>query len=290
MSQENQKKKVHFKNLLEEINGELQTSHRFHQKDELVQVENLEKWVYDNTELKKTEMLKATNGKKSLNGGASKYEQKLKMPELNLDVLNLLNDRERIKLKKEGKMLRNVRNKVFHKTQRMSTISAESNEEKQEHYRETENRKTELNSQLLDKMLIKKIERKKIEIQIQPENRMRILSQIHSMAKDMISHFKTLRMMIHNNYKFDFEKFMAKYSQSLRINKNNQEADTQDEVVKEQRTMMEDAEKELIFYKKYFETEHEIKIKNSKVDSLRKINIQCNDWIKNQLSDVSKFP
>ena len=187
-------------------------------------------------------------------------------------------------------MLRNVRNKVFHKTQRMSTISAESNEEKQEHYRETENRKTELNSQLLDKMLIKKIERKKIEIQIQPENRMRILSQIHSMAKDMISHFKTLRMMIHNNYKFDFEKFMAKYSQSLRINKNNQEADTQDEVVKEQRTMMEDAEKELIFYKKYFETEHEIKIKNSKVDSLRKINIQCNDWIKNQLSDVSKFP
>ena len=99
------KKKIkNYRNLKEEINGNIYSQKRF---DELYNdkgdIENLEKWHHENTEILRVNLMKQMDEKhnsSTLNshlGGV--YEQKLRIPELNLDVLNLGNKKERSRIK-----------------------------------------------------------------------------------------------------------------------------------------------------------------------------------------------
>ena len=81
------------KKLKEELEGTIYNAERFNDsQNQLNEVENLEKWLYDHTESLKRELI--TGSRKKLQNYGNKYEQKLRMPELNLDVLNIMTKRD----------------------------------------------------------------------------------------------------------------------------------------------------------------------------------------------------
>jgi hypothetical protein len=108
------------------------------------------------------------------------------------------------------------------------------------------------------------------------------------MARDMISHFESLKSMIKNNYRFNFDKFMVKFEQNKRIKEKMQ--NTKPDVVRnKERQMLENLEKENVYYTRYFKNATDIKMRNSQAERLRKDNIERGDWIKDHYSKVSNF-
>ena len=75
------------KNLKEELQGAIYTAEKYNDvQNQLHEVENLEKWLYENTENLRKELLQPGATKKRLNHYGNKFEQKL---------LNIMNTREK---------------------------------------------------------------------------------------------------------------------------------------------------------------------------------------------------
>jgi hypothetical protein len=106
------------------------------------------------------------------------------------------------------------------------------------------------------------------------------------MAREMIQHFESLKSMIKNNYRFDFDKFMVKFDQNKRM-KEKLKNTTPDVVRNKERQMLENLDKENIYYSRYFKNSGEIKMRNSQAERLRKDNFERADWIKDHYKKVS---
>lgn len=105
------------------------------------------------------------------------------------------------------------------------------------------------------------------------------------MAREMISHFDSLKSMIKNNYRFNFDKFMVKFESNKRL-QDKLKNSKPDQVRNKERQMLENLEKENIYYSRYFKNSTEIKIRNGQTERLRKDNIERGDWIKEQENKV----
>ena len=94
------RKSKNFNNLTEELTGTAIDDQTEMLANDLNQVDNLERWVYQNKEVMKNEMIKMqdprTNGEFAVKADSGARKGGLKMPDLNLDVLNYATKKEKM--------------------------------------------------------------------------------------------------------------------------------------------------------------------------------------------------
>lgn len=159
-----------------------------------------------------------TGSRKKLHVYGNKYEQKLRMPELNLDVLNIMTKRDQKRQQAEATKLRMHRQNLPVTDQKqkklLEYLDSENSVEQDDQLSQNkalEDQRSELNAFLLDKMLINKLEVLGIKLSVSELNRGEICSQISMMAREIISSFDSFKIMAKNNFKFDFDRFLMKY-------------------------------------------------------------------------------
>ena len=225
----------------------------------------------------------------------NKLEQKLRMPELNLDVLNIMTKRDYKRQQADAtklRMHRHILQVTDQKSKKLleyldSENSADSNKDNQmqDKAQDDEDQRSKLNAFLLDKMLIRKLEAMKIKFNVTEQNRNEICSQVSTMVSEIISGFDSFKIMAKNNFKFDFDHFLMKYDQHMRI-KEKQKLKGPESLRNRETIMLETLEKESTHYDQYFKTLDDIKIRYTQVDRIRLENIERIDWIKQQQNKV----
>lgn len=189
------------------------------------------------------------------------------MPELNLDVLNIMTKRDQKRQQAEATKLRMHRQNltVTDKNQKklleyLDSENSIDSEDKLMQNKALEDQRSELNAYLLDKMLINKLEVMKLTLNVSEHNRGEICSQVSMMAREIISSFDSFKIMAKNNFKFDFDRFLMKYDQHLRL-KEKQTRKGPDSIRNRETIMLENLEKESTYYDRYFKNLEDIKIR-----------------------------
>lgn len=289
-----------FKNLKEELKGNIYNEKKFDNlTDEVSQIENLEKWKYESTEVNRVNLMKQLDNSKGEklveNINKDTFEQNLKIPELNLDVLNIANTRERKKMEvkheerlKQAK-IKKLEGKTKQPKKRKTSFSklGIAPDEPAHLNVKTQSNLTDLNSDIINSTLIKKIQKSKKKFKITQGNKLHLAKKIEEMVKEMLFQFKTLKnMAISKKYKFSFEKFMKEYTKANRVKRKVNRIEDYYEINRE-RKMQEEAEREEMYYMSFFKLLEEIESKDYMIDKLRKDNIRRVDWIKKQMKKVS---
>lgn len=175
------------------------------------------------------------------------------------------------------------------KQPRQGILDDDSQDQEEAHdglFNAAEDHRNEMNMQLLDKLLIRKLETSKSKKKGPSENNRIILSsQVQTMAREMIQQFEGLKSMVRNNFRFDFDKFMLKFEQSKRVKEKMQNTEPNVHRNKE-REMLENLERENVYYTAYFKMSEDIKLRNGQAERLRKDNIERSDWIKDYYQKV----